>query len=143
MALGKNGESKNANKVSRGKLIFISALSVLSVPWFFFSVKNSCNALYLAVYHRDFIACFWPSLQILAARALPVDPTVLMILLSCMGIPGYSSATIIMGFLADAIGLRPSFILAPAYMAGLCICFSLAIARKPVSKPDSSSPAVP
>jgi len=62
------------------------------------------------------IATLWPSIQSYAGSQLKVDPTILMIFLSCFGLPGFNSATFIMGVIGDRWGLRASFIVAPAYL---------------------------
>ncbi len=68
------------------------------------------------------IACLWPSIQAYGAQQLPVDATVLMIFLSCFGIPGCSIATLVMGLLGDSIGLFKAFIVAPVCLAMLVSC---------------------
>ncbi|NLK59462.1 MAG: MFS transporter, partial [Treponema sp.] len=62
------------------------------------------------------IATLWPSIQSYAGSQLAVDPTILMIFLSCFGLPGFNSATFIMGVIGDRWGLRASFIVAPVYI---------------------------
>ena len=47
------------------------------------------------------IACLWPSLQSYAADCIPKDETMLFILLSCGGIPGYATFVWGMGWIVD------------------------------------------
>ncbi len=56
---------------------------------------------------------FWPSIQSYAADRLPVDTTMLLILLSCAGVPGCGALTWLMGAVGDAWGLRAAFYLVP------------------------------
>ncbi|MCC5829891.1 MAG: MFS transporter [Phycisphaeraceae bacterium] len=51
------------------------------------------------------IACYWPSIQSYAADRMPVDSTVLFILLSCAGIPGLAFSSWLIGVLAERTGL--------------------------------------
>ena len=59
-------------------------------------------------------ACFWPSLQSYSVDTMPADSTMLFILLSLAGIPGFSAVIWLMGFLGDRCGLRAGFYLIPA-----------------------------
>ncbi len=67
------------------------------------------------------IACFWPSIQSHAAATMPVDSTMLFILLSCAGIPGFGLTSWIMGLLAERYGLRTSLLVIPGLLAVLAI----------------------
>ncbi len=64
-------------------------------------------------------APFWPSIQSYCADRLPAaDKTMLMIMLSCAGIPGCGFFTWLMGLIANHHGLRPAFFMVPAcYLA--------------------------
>jgi fucose permease len=69
------------------------------------------------------VACFWPTIQSYAADRLPVDATVLFILLSCGGIPGFALVTWLVGYIGDAHGLRTAFMVLPALFIPLMGCF--------------------
>ena len=62
------------------------------------------------------VACFWPSLQSYAADCLSVDTTMLFILLSCGGIPGFGIASWIMGIIGDSAGIRAAFAVIPVFL---------------------------
>ncbi|MFW5696132.1 MAG: MFS transporter [Alkalispirochaeta sp.] len=63
------------------------------------------------------IACFWPSIQSYAAAEMPdVDSTMLFILLSVGGIPGFGFSSWIMGVIAESHGLRTSLLVIPALL---------------------------
>ena len=66
---------------------------------------------------------FWPSIQSYSADRLPgTDPTMLMILLSCAGVPGCGFFTYLMGYLGNQSGsLTTAFYLVPASYALLGI----------------------
>lgn len=67
------------------------------------------------------IACFWPSIQSHAAAVIPLDSTMLFILLSCAGIPGFGLTSWIMGIIAESRGLRASLLVIPALLALLAV----------------------
>jgi fucose permease len=67
------------------------------------------------------VACFWPSLQAHAADRLPGDTTVLFVLLSLGGIPGFAVAVGLMGLVADHYSLRLAFGLVPVAFLGLAV----------------------
>jgi len=66
---------------------------------------------------------FWPSIQSYATDRLPdTDPTMLLILLSCAGVPGCAFFTYLMGYLGNQSGsLTTAFYLVPASYALLGI----------------------
>ena len=67
------------------------------------------------------VACFWPSIQAYAADCLTVDHTMLFILLSCAGIPGFGFASWLMGIIGDQVGIRESFLVIPFLFAALVV----------------------
>jgi len=119
MAVGRLLVSRIAAHFSLKSILITSALIAAVLSGGFLLIPSLWFLLGFLFVMGLFIACFWPSIQSFAAIALPVDPTVVMIFLSCFGIPGYSSATLIMGFLGDRFGLQPGFLLIPIYCLGL------------------------
>ncbi len=68
------------------------------------------------------IACFWPSIQSYAVDRIPsIDATAAFILMSCAGVPGFGLASVIMGFIGDAVGLGKSFFIVPAFLLILVV----------------------
>lgn len=67
------------------------------------------------------IACFWPSIQSHAGARMEFDSTILFILLSVGGIPGYGLTSWIMGIVAEARGLRTSLLVLPALLVVLTV----------------------
>lgn len=67
------------------------------------------------------VACFWPSIQSFSAEVLPVDSTMLFVLLSCAGIPGFGLTSWFMGLIAEQWGLRASLVIIPAYLLILAV----------------------
>jgi len=83
---------------------------------------RSLVALYAAMVIMGlFIAPFWPSIQTYAVRRIGADPTMVMVLLSCFGVVGFSTANFIMGVVGDAAGLRVSFLVAPLLLLVLLV----------------------
>jgi len=111
------------------RLIFWSALSgmfvSLALP-FVSTFTWFCIVLVLAGLA---MACFWPSIQSYAADVMDVDHTMLFILLSCAGIPGFGVICWVMGYIADHGGLRISFAMIPVVLLVLTITV-LCIPRK-------------
>lgn len=68
------------------------------------------------------IACFWPSLQSYAADRVPLDTTVLFILLSCGGIAGFGFTSWLMGGVGDLLNLNASLYIVPGYLLLLAAC---------------------
>ena len=68
-------------------------------------------------------APYWPSIQSHADQRLPtLDSTMLLVLLSCAGVPGCGVLTFLMGLLGDATGsLQLAFLLVPACYLTLLI----------------------
>ncbi len=119
MLSGRFSASKLAHRWPLRRMIQGSALLATVCGCAFFAVSELWS-LYISVFLAGLtIACFWPSLQTYAARALPVDPTLLMTLMSCFGMTGFSSATLGMGIIGDLAGMRASFVLVPLYLIAL------------------------
>ncbi|TVR61001.1 MAG: MFS transporter [Spirochaetaceae bacterium] len=91
---------------------FSLALPLIGGLWMFFAV------LFLAGLS---IACFWPSIQSYSVDRMPLDSTVVFILLSCGGIPGFGAVSWIMGIIGDRAGLNASLYVIPVLLALLAI----------------------
>jgi fucose permease len=125
MAVGRISSSHIAGRIGLKRLMVTSLTLGLAVSCTFFFI-TSLAALYLFLLAMGLcIACLWPSIQSYAGSELGVDPTVLMIFLSCLGLPGFSSATLLMGIIGDARGLKASFIIAPIYLAVALILIAI------------------
>ncbi len=67
------------------------------------------------------VACFWPSIQSYAADRIGGDSTMLFILLSVAGIPGFSMIVWTMGKLGELYGLRTAFAVIPILFLGVLV----------------------
>lgn len=102
-------------------LILFSAIVGVCVC-IFVPFVDSLGVLYLLLLLSGVsVACFWPSLQSYAADRMQVDTTVLFILMSCAGIPGFAFISWVMGMIADYTSLRVSFFAAPMCCALLTV----------------------
>jgi fucose permease len=73
------------------------------------------------------IACFWPSIQSHAAMRIKLDSTMLFILLSVGGIPGFGLTSWIMGIIAEKTDLRTSLLVIPGLLLVLALVMVLAL----------------
>lgn len=76
------------------------------------------------------VASFWPSLQSLAVDRFHLDPTALLILLSCGGIAGFSFSSWLVGLLAEGMGLAKAFGAVPILFLILLGFFQAAYGQK-------------
>ncbi|MFW5695591.1 MAG: MFS transporter, partial [Alkalispirochaeta sp.] len=119
MAVGRIVSSRISSRIGLRQLLEGAALLGVLVGGTFFLI-NTLPVLYAFMFVIGvIIAPLWPSIQSYAAKRNRVDPTILMVLLSCFGVTGYSSATLIMGFLGDLYGIRISFVVIPIYLLSL------------------------
>lgn len=77
------------------------------------------------------VACLWPSLTSYAAERLPLDPTSLIILLSCAGILGYASASWLLGWLGEHYGMRVSLL---ALSVGFGLLFVILVIERKIGR---------
>jgi fucose permease len=75
-------------------------------------------------------ACLWPNLQALSVQELPVDPTLLMIFLSCFGIPGFGLAGWLIGFIGNFAGLAVGLSIVPIFFIILMITLWMELKNK-------------
>ena len=133
MVTGRMGSAHLLKWLRLKQLIFGSALLALAGSLTFFLIDDLPTLYGFMFFMGLTIACYWPSIQSYAARVLPVDPTVLMIFLSCFGIPGASLSPLLMGIIGDRFGLRISFVVAPIFL--LLLVLSMAVEGKVREKP--------
>ncbi|MDC7228080.1 MAG: MFS transporter [Spirochaetales bacterium] len=125
MAVGRMSVARLAKYWDLKMIINVSAVCGFLFSLTFFLI-NSPMVIYGYLFVVGlFIACLWPSIQSYAASVIAVDPTVLMVFLSCFGIPGTSAAALAMGIIGDAAGLRTAYIVAPVFLFLVVIFLSL------------------
>ena len=102
-------------------LILISAVAGVAISLFVFVVEGLVGFFVVLFFAGLSAACFWPSIQSYAADSLDVDTTMLFILLSCAGIPGFGFASWLMGIIGDVAGIRASFGVIPFFFLSLAL----------------------
>lgn len=107
------------------KLILISAAGGLVFSMGFFFIQSLAVLMVLLFFAGLAVACFWPSIQSYAADRIEGDSTMLFILLSTAGIPGFSMIVWIMGFLGDTYGLRTAFAVIPVLFGLLLLTIGI------------------
>lgn len=121
MVIGRLTTSHLAHKIGLKKILLSSAAYSLLISLSFFAISGLSSLLIFMFFIGLGIASLWPSIQSYGASVIKVDVTILMIFLSCFGIPGYSTATLLMGIIGDKAGLHMSFIIAPIFLSALLL----------------------
>jgi fucose permease len=105
--------------------IIISSVSGFIISLAFFWISSMTGLFILLFFAGLACACFWPSIQSYAVDRLKGESTMIFILLSAMGIPGFAIITWIMGRVGDIRGLKTSFIVIPLLFLLLTITILL------------------
>ncbi len=115
MALGRTASGCLVGQKGLRRLIVCSALGGALVTAFL-PLAGSLWLLFALLFLSGLAtAPYWPSVQSYGADRLPsADATMLMVLLSCAGVPGCGAFTWLMGVLGNQGGLGPAFYLVPA-----------------------------
>ena len=133
MAAGRLTSSRMAGRLGLKRILLLSVSLALAGGILFYFVSGLAVLYGLMLLMGFFIAPFWPGIQTYTVRKLRGDATMIMVLLSCFGVLGMSSATFLMGVIGDVAGLRLSFLVAPALLA-LMLLILLMEHRIPVRK---------
>ena len=116
MVVGRLASGRYVRQSGLRALIITSALFGAAIRVFAYLVNNMFGFFALLFAAGLSIACFWPSIQSHAATVLRVDSTMLFILLSVAGIPGFGFTSWVMGLIAEQTGLRLSLLVIPALL---------------------------
>lgn len=121
MTLGRTGWGILVKQHQLRRLIVLSAIGGTLVTLPFPSLQNLWLFFFLLFLAGIATAPFWPSIQSYATDRLPGrDTTMILILLSCAGVPGCGFFTFLMGYLGNRSGdLSQTFYLIPACFAVL------------------------
>ncbi len=95
------------------RLILLSAVAAalvgLAVPW-----VQGLWQLYVVLGMAGLsVACFWPSIQSYSVDCIGLDSTMIFILLSCAGIPGFGIIIWALGILAESFGFQTALYCIP------------------------------
>jgi fucose permease len=115
MVLGRTGWGYLIKQHQLSTLVIVSALGGTAVTLFFPILTNLWLFFGLLFVAGVATAPFWPSIQSYSGdRLTGVDTTMLLILLSCAGIPGCGFMTWLMGYIGNQSGgLEKAFYLVP------------------------------
>ncbi len=115
MVIGRSGWAMIIAQHHLRRLVVFSALAGTAVTLLLPLVANPLWFLLLLFAAGICTAPFWPSIQSHSTGRLPAaDKTMLLIMLSCAGIPGCGFLTWVMGYIANHYGLRVAFNIVPA-----------------------------
>ncbi len=122
MVLGRTGWGCLIHQRHLSTLVLGSALAGTAVT-LLLPLQTQVAPLMLILFFSGICtAPFWPSIQSYCTDRLPTaDKTMLLIMLSCAGIPGCGVFTWLMGLAANRYGLRPAFFLVPACYLAIAI----------------------
>jgi len=126
MVLGRSGWGCLIRQQHLGTLVLCSALAGTAVT-VLLPMQSHVGSLMLVLFLAGLCtAPFWPSIQSYCTDRLPTaDKTMLLIMLSCAGIPGCGFFTWLMGFVANRYGLRPAFFLVPACYLAIAVLMAI------------------
>ena len=116
MFFGRMISSRLAGRAGLKRLVTISLAAGFVFSLTFFLIRGPVLIYPYLFLMGVFIACLWPSIQSYAARVMTVDPTALMIFLSCFGIPGTSFSVLVLGLLGQRWGLYYAYAAAPVFL---------------------------
>jgi fucose permease len=113
MAIGRFLTAYLANRVALNKIMIGAALLGLAVSGLIPFAGNLFWFYGLVALAGLAVASFWPSVLAEADDYLPVNTTILMVLLASAGIAGIGLTPWIMGLIGDSSELRSSFFIIP------------------------------
>ncbi len=106
-------------------LLLTSAVAGFVVSWTV-PLATSLPSVFALLFAAGItVACFWPSLQGYATDRMSHDATMMFILLSCVGIPGFGLTSWFLGFVAERSSLRVSFFIMPFIFLALAVTIAV------------------
>lgn len=131
MAVGRFLSAYLTNKTSLNYILMGSAILGIVVSGLI-PLTNSLGWFYsLLALAGLATASLWPTLMAEADACLPVNTTILFVLLSCVGIVGFGFTPWIMGIIGDNAELRSGFAIIPLLFVGLLVILVIEKRRYP------------
>lgn len=125
MFTGRFTFSRIAKKISVSKIV-MTCFSIMLLFAIAFILNKNLTLLYILTFFiGSLVAPSWPSIQTYAVQVLKKDPTVTMILLTSLGMPGNNMSVLFVGMFADKHGLKYTFYFAPIFVSILLICMTI------------------
>lgn len=116
MAVGRILAGRLAKRYGLKKMVVLTASVGAFFSMSFFLISSPLTIYGYLFVVGLLVACHWPSIQAYSAQVIDVDATVLMVFLSCFGIPGTSAAILLMGVIGDAYNLHTAYAVAPVFI---------------------------
>lgn len=121
MAIGRFLTAYLTNKTSLNSIMIGSAILGIVVSGLI-PLTNSLVLFYALLALAGLAtACLWPTLMAEADACLPVNTTILFVLLSCVGIVGFGFTPWLMGIVGDNAGLKSGFVVIPLLFVALLV----------------------
>ena len=136
MAIGRLLAGYLSNKTSLNNIMIASAILGIGVSVFIPMATTLSTFYALLALAGLATASFWPTILAEADAFLPVNTTILFILLASAGIIGFGFTPWVMGVIGDNAELRSGFAIIPALFAGLILLLAL---ERRLSKKASST----
>lgn len=131
MAVGRFLSAYLTNKTSLNYILMGSAILGIVVSGLI-PLTNSLGWFYsLLALAGLATASLWPTIMAEADTCLPVNTTILFVLLSCVGIVGFGFTPWIMGIIGDNAELRSGFAVIPLLFVGLLVILLIEKRRYP------------
>ena len=125
MAAGRLLVAKLSEKVSLKIIMICSAFLGVGVSSIIPFASNLIWFYILIAFAGIATGCFWPSILAEAANCLKMNPTMLFVMLSCIGIIGFGLTPWAMGAIGDHASLKISFFIIPVFFLILVLLFTI------------------
>ena len=136
MAAGRLLVAKLSEKMSLKMIMICSAFLGVGVSSIIPFASNLIWFYTLLAFAGIAAGCFWPSILSEASNCLKMNPTMLFVMLSCIGIAGFGLTPWAMGAIGDHASLKISFFIIPVFFFILVLLFTIEwrMTRKSVSR---------
>jgi len=123
MAAGRFLVAKLSEKMSLKMIMICSAVLGAAVSVIIPFASNLIWFYTLLAFAGIAASCFWPSILAEASNCLKINPTMLFVMLSCVGIIGFGLTPWIMGVIGDYAHLKIGFFIIPVFFLILVLLF--------------------
>ena len=123
MAAGRFLVAKLSEKISLKMIMICSAFLGAAVSVIIPFASNLIWFYSLLAFAGIAASCFWPSILAEASNCLKINPTMLFVMLSCIGIVGFGLTPWIMGVIGDYAHLKIGFFIIPVFFLILVLLF--------------------
>ena len=125
MAAGRLFVAKLSERISLKLIMIFSAFLGVGVSSIIPFASNLIWFYTLIAFAGIATGCFWPSILAEAANCLKMNPTMLFVMLSCIGIIGFGLTPWAIGAIGDYASLKISFFIIPVFFLILVLLFTI------------------